>query len=137
MRERVILPPKGWRKAIPKRIRRLVLKRDGYPEDAKGIHLDHRPPLHERPYDEAVDDTVPPANDPAFLFALTPAEHGERTPVDVSRMGKTRRLRQREDEHAEAMERDWGKRLVRKGQIRSRGFDKTRSRHFDGTVTSR
>lgn len=142
-RERVLLPPKGWRKAIPSSVRRLVKVRDGFDADEKGIHIDHRPPLHEREYDPVTNDTIPKANNALFLFAIKPGDHIVRTVGDVKRMAKTQRIRKTEDQHAQTMaEKADGtfrdKKSKRSGPvIKSRGFDKTRTRGFDGKVRAR
>lgn len=44
-----------------------------------GGHLDHRPPLEARPWNARKGDTVPPANDPAYLEYVTWKEHDRRT----------------------------------------------------------
>jgi len=133
-RERILLPPKGWRPYMPVGVRRFVKKRDGFGADQKGVHIDHRPPIQEREWDPVAEDTIPPANDPDFLFALLPAGHGPLTVEDVKRMAKTRRIRKAEDRHAEALARPREERKRPKRTIRSRGFDKTRTRGFDGKV---
>lgn len=66
-----------------------------------GVHFDHRPPLHEREYVEADDDTLPPANDHRFIVALPAPEHRSITGSDIQRMRKTARLRETENEFRE------------------------------------
>lgn len=43
------------------------------------VQFDHRPPLSERLFDDEANDTIPPANDPAYIEAITPKEHDVRT----------------------------------------------------------
>jgi hypothetical protein len=136
-RERVKLPPKGWRKAIPASIRRLVKIRDGFAADEKGIHIDHRPPLHEREWDAVAQDTIPSANNALFLFAIRSDVHGKLTVDDVKRMAKTRRIRAAEDRHADALAQPRAGRERKPGAIKGCGFDKTRTRGFDGKVRPR
>ena len=126
-------PPKGWRKSIPLAIKLQVIvdqqgrAPDGTPLDAVGVGIafDHRPPLHEREYDEANDDTVPAANDPRYLVALPVPEHQKISGRDVSRMKKTERQRAREQTFRDAVvRRACGDKRKAKGTIRSRPFPK-------------
>jgi hypothetical protein len=132
-RDEVLRPPKGWRKSIPLAVKLQVIVNqrgrapDGTPLDAifVGIHFDHRPPLHERVYDPDRDETVPAANDIAFIVALPIPLHREISAQDVSRMSKTERQRLLEVAFRERLQRRAaGQRRFRKGTIRSRPFRK-------------
>lgn len=99
-RPAVTLPPKGWRKPIPARIKRAVLKRQrnldantGDPLVKGHYQFDHRPPLHEREYILELDDTHPAANHPGFIFAINTGDHRKISGRDNVRMKKTNRLR--------------------------------------------
>jgi hypothetical protein len=111
-RLRVPLPPAGFRKTIPLRIRYLVLIRQGGldPDDGKpldpireGIEFDHRPPLQTRIWDEEAEDTIPPASHPDHIFARRRHAHGAASAEDLRIEAKVRRLRQAEEEHRLAM----------------------------------
>jgi hypothetical protein len=139
IREKVVLPPTGWRKAIPARIKREVLANQNYksalpphvdlPQSIAGaVHFDHRPPLHERPYIEEIDDTEPRANDPKFIFAITAQEHRELSGKDWSRMCRTDRLRGLQEEIDRALTKECGHRRERKGTIKGAGFPKKKRR---------
>jgi len=81
----------------------------------ENTRFDHRPALWERQFDTETNDTVPPANDPAFIEALTKAGHDVRTfgpggekrvttlNSDSGRRAKDRRVVKREAAHSEAM----------------------------------
>ena len=92
-------PPTGWRKPIPWQVKLQVvinqrgMAPDGTPLDAVGvgIHFDHRPPLHEREFDELADDTIPSANDIRFILALPAPLHRMISALDLKRMRKTQR----------------------------------------------
>ncbi len=47
--------------------------------DPNEVDLDHAPALALRPWDEATQDTVPPASDPRFLIWRPRAEHKVKT----------------------------------------------------------
>lgn len=67
------------------------------------------------------------ADDASNTVALcVPCHRGEKTPADAKAHAKVKRLLARQD----------GSRRPRK-PIPSRGFDKTRSRRFDGSVVAR
>lgn len=132
-RDEVLRPPKGWRKSIPLAVKLQVIVNqrgkapDGTTLDAifVGIHFDHRPPLHERVYDPDHDETVPAANDIAFIVALPIPIHREMSAQDVSRMSKTERQRMLEVSFRERLQRRApGQKRFRKGTIRSRPFRK-------------
>ncbi|MER9196482.1 hypothetical protein NKI13_24900 [Mesorhizobium australicum] len=132
-RDEVLRPPKGWRKSIPLAVKLQVIVNqrgkapDGTPLDAifVRIHFDHRPPLHERAYDPDHDETVPAANDIAFIVALPVPVHREMSAQDVSRMSKTERQRMLEVNFRERLQRrSPGQKRLCKGTIPSRPFRK-------------
>lgn len=103
----VTRPPVGWRKSIPLVIKLQVIVNqrglgpDGEPLDAigAGVQFDHRPPLHEREFDQTLDDTVPAANDLRYIFAVPVRYHRELSSLDVKRMRKAERQRKSEETH--------------------------------------
>ena len=101
----------------------------GEPLDAigAGIEFDHRPCLSERQYDSELDETIPAANDPAFIVALPASNHHAISGQDNVRIKKTARLRQSEVAFREILRRKVpGQKRVSKGSIKSRGFKKRR-----------
>lgn len=60
----------NYRKDIPERTKRAVLKRYEY---------DHRPPLQDRPYDTEASDFIPPQHDPHKIELVTIGAHDERS----------------------------------------------------------
>lgn len=139
-------PPQDWtRPAIPVRVRlQVVLNQDGKCKatgarlgHVDNVRFDHRPALWERQFDTIKGDTVPPANDPAFIEALTKAAHDARTfgpggekritsaGSDLHRKAKGARLEAYQGD-LDAVD-DWkagrGEKPARTpGKIRSRGF---------------
>lgn len=74
------------RKPIPKKLRAIIaLRQNGLcacgcgERLMPGFHIDHEPPLDLRLWDEATQDTIPPANDPDHLFGKTPNCHRRKT----------------------------------------------------------
>lgn len=45
----------------------------------ENTHFDHRPALEARKFDDGAWDTIPPANDPAHIEAITVEQHDRRT----------------------------------------------------------
>ena len=134
-REYLVTPPPGWRKPIPLAIKLQVvinqrgLAPSGEPLEAigAGIEFDHRPCLCERAYDSELDETIPAANDPAFIVALAAANHHAISGEDNVRIKKTARLRKGEVAFRETLGRKLpGQKRVSKGSIKGRGFDKRR-----------
>lgn len=69
-------PPDNWKRpAIPIGVKLKVLMR----QLAVTINFDHRPALWERKFDTVANDTIPPANDPNFIEAMTVLDHDKRT----------------------------------------------------------
>jgi hypothetical protein len=96
---------------------------------SKLIELHHRPALLNRSYVNG--KYHPDANDPAFLVYLPADDHAVET-----------RVRGQHGDYSDLAKRRKAKRIAQKtkrprSRLRSRGFDKTRTRHFDGTVTPR
>lgn len=117
-------PPKDWKRpSIPCKVRlQVLLNQDGRSTICKerlgrieDTHFDHRPPLSERKFDTEAWDTIPPANDPAHIEAITVDQHDKRTNgpggerrittrgSDAGNRAKDRAIIAREAEHAEAM----------------------------------
>lgn len=80
--------PKGWKRpAIPTRIKiEIIIRQDGRCKQTgdrlgtlKNTQFDHRPAIWERKFDTVANDTIPPANDPAFIEACTIEGHKIRT----------------------------------------------------------
>ena len=86
------------------------------------VQFDHHPPLAMRPVDPDTGDTVPPANDPEYVFMLTLGEHRTKTfgpggekrittaGSDIGNIAKTRRLAQQQEE--------FRRRVLRGGEVR-------------------
>lgn len=81
-------PPSDWKRpAMPVRIKLdVVIRQEGKCRQTgeklgtlANTRFDHRPALWERKFDTVADDTIPPANDPAFIDACTIAGHDVRT----------------------------------------------------------
>src|SRR5262245_14767722 len=112
-RELIPTPPPGWRKPIPLAVKLQVIVNQrglaptGEPLNAisDGIEFDHRPCLSEREYDAERDETVPAANDPAFIVALPALVHHTVTGKDNVRVKKIARLRKTELEFRETLAR--------------------------------
>jgi hypothetical protein len=71
------------RKAIPEKVKRLACEARlarllGLPAGTKWEY-DHAPPIALRPVNEAGDDTIPPMNDPAYIWPLAREEHAAKT----------------------------------------------------------
>lgn len=156
IRETVLLPPDNWRpRPLTKAEKKYILTRQDNKDAVTGVelpplgkglvHFDHRPPVHEREWDPIAQDTIPPANDLAKIFAILAAgEKGHRaeTGRDNKRMSKTDRLRIGQDAINAAMARHCGQKRQKKNTIparkdpwpkgrklQSRGFDKKPKRH--------
>lgn len=80
-------PPPGWKRPrLSVKAKRWIVARQngkcaetGEPLDGVKVQFDHRPPLWARTFNEATNDTIPPANTPALIDALTVAGHDRRT----------------------------------------------------------
>lgn len=69
--------------------------------DPKSVHLDHSPPLAMREWDDAAQDTIPPASDPKHLVWMSTEAHRIKTSgrknvtvagSDLHALGKIRRI---------------------------------------------
>ena len=102
----------------------------------RDVEFHHDPPLALRLWDDAAQDTVPPANDPAHIRVLLVSEHraittGRRGESDlsvsgngdVSKIAKSRRLeRDHEGFRHRLLTRECGEPRQRTGTIQGRGF---------------
>jgi hypothetical protein len=117
-------PPPEWKRPpIPCKVKlqvlitqegRSTIEREKFGR-IENTHFDHRPPLEQRRFDDAEWDTIPPANDPAFIEAITVKQHDVRTNgrggsrrvttagSDTHVRGRTRRLVNAQAEHHAAM----------------------------------
>lgn len=143
------LPPKEWRRpAIPDRVKRAVLERQGgksaitgVPLEKGDIHFDHRPQLRRRKFDTTAWDTVPPANDPAYIEAITVKEHDVRT---NGRGGERRISTYGSDQHESAKDRALAKivaaheaKLLAKARGESHGLPRRKSAWPSRKIPSR
>ncbi|HWV44072.1 hypothetical protein [Pseudorhodoplanes sp.] len=139
-------PHPDWKRpAIPTRVKLDVVIRQEGKCKATGEKLgtlsntqfDHRPALWERKFDTEAWDTIPPANDPNYIEAVTIEAHDKRTNgpggekrittagSDAHRRKKDRRAAESRDEfRRNVIERECGQKRKPKGTIRSRGFAK-------------
>lgn len=126
-------PPKGYRPHMNLSVKlRAVLIACGFDPDT--VEFDHQPPLALRIWDEATQDTIPPANDPRFIRPMPRQEHREKTngPATKARaqgdktdIAKTVRVSADQQDFRDRMERKQpGKPRERSGKINSRPFPK-------------
>ena len=134
-REVVKLPPKGWRPPrFTKAEKQFLRERQGNRCDETGvlfgprakIDYDHRPPIHEREWDEKAQDTIPPGKSLDHARAILRDWHRVISGKDYSRMKKTDRIRESEAEHQRRMANKCGDARKKTGSIKSRGFQKGR-----------
>lgn len=94
-------PPKGFRKHIglEVKLRALLLHGPVFGPDneriteLEAIQWDHCPPIMQREYDTSLGDTLPPANDPAYIIPKAVPDHHKKTnEVDKPAIAKTKRL---------------------------------------------
>ena len=94
-------PPKGFRKRPGLKVKLQALLLHGPVLDENGnqitdlnlITWDHCPPLMQREYNQSRKDTIPAANDPAFIIPRAIAVHQEKTAkTDIPEIAKTKRL---------------------------------------------
>lgn len=150
------MPSKRHRKHRPVAVETAVFKRQdmicacGCKEELHlgFIDFNHDPPLGLREFDEEADDYVPAENDPNFLFAMVREHHlkvthhprGPHTTID-SDLHAIRKIKRIKKGMCEPKEAHWLRNAARrarvKKKIQSRGFDKTLSKHMDGSVTKR
>lgn len=130
VREKVLLPPPGWRKRITVSATRLALMRQGWKCAETGAPLEkgnyerhHDPPLHLREYVPARDDTIPPANDYRYLRCVLTEEHRTKlTPQNRKEMDKSARCRDMQERIDAALTKECGQKYQRKGNFPSRPF---------------
>ncbi|WP_454629660.1 hypothetical protein [Bradyrhizobium cenepequi] len=117
-------PPLEWKRPpIPCKVKLQVLINQGGRSAVDGEKLgriedtnfDHRPPLEARKFDTKAWDTIPPANDPAHIEAITDAQHDRRTNgpggtrrittrgSDTGERARTRKIQRSHVEHQTAM----------------------------------
>lgn len=128
------------RKKIPDRVKLLAtLRRFGLrPED---VQYDHNPALELRPINELTGDTIPPANDPAYIDMLLIEEHkvktfgrgGERRITtadgDIGKIAKVKRVSAKQEEFRRALlTKQTGEPAPRKSKWPSRPFGKRKDR---------
>lgn len=120
-------PPTGFRPHMPLSVKlRAALIALGLDPDA--IDFDHDPPLALRIWDEAAQDTRPPANDPRHIRPLARQVHRERTArVDVPAIAKVDRLTETQQAFRSALlAKTPGTPRKLKGSIQSRPFRRKR-----------
>ncbi|MGR4927353.1 hypothetical protein ACIPUD_11155 [Bradyrhizobium sp. CAR08] len=117
-------PPPDWKRpSIPCKVKlQVLINQEGRSTVCKtklgrieDTHFDHRPPLEARKFDTAMWDTVPPANDPGHIEAITVEQHDRRTNgpggtkrittrgSDSGERARTRNIRRTFDDHQGAM----------------------------------
>lgn len=117
-------PPDWKRPPIPCKVKlQVLINQHGRSKIGKerlgtvdNTHFDHRPPLEARKFDTAKWDTVPAANDPAHIQAITVEQHDKLTNgpggttrittrgSDTGERSRTRNIRRSHDEHQAVME---------------------------------
>ncbi len=95
--------------------------------DPCDVEWDHQPALALRGWDDKAQDTVPPQNDPHYIVPLSKADHKAKTNGTPSTSYGS-------DKHAIAKVRRIRKGKTPKGNLKSRGFDKSITKGFDGKV---
>lgn len=100
-REPLPAPPKGFRKHMGLKVKLQALLIHGAVYDCDGIQItdlnliewDHCPPLMQREYNAFNGDTIPPANDPAYIIPRFCGTHKAKTArKDIPEISKTKRL---------------------------------------------
>lgn len=138
------------RKFIPIGIRlQACLYMLGFDPMNEKIEWDHNPALGLRAVNADGTDYEPNQLDPRFIRPMRKADHLAKTTGrrgeskfsssgggDTSRVAKARRTLA-EAEARVGLQKEPGKRRERKGTIKSRGFDKTKTRTFKGKVKAR
>lgn len=102
-REKVLGPPVGWRPrdlSIKEKLE-IVVRQKGFEPDGvtrllpmvEGVQFDHVPALQRRIWDPEAEDTVPPACDLSYIYAVNKTTHAVKTArSDIPEIAKTRRL---------------------------------------------
>lgn len=148
-------PPKEWKRpSIPVKVKMQVLiNQQGKCAETgeklgsiSNVEFDHRPALYERKFDTEAWDTVPPANDLAYLEAVLKPEHQKRTSRDAGRRAKEKRVSGKKKSRFSPLpsgcEVDKPKKTEGEGRkpkrkIQSPGFRKDVTRTFKGEVRPR
>lgn len=104
----IMSKPRPPRKAIPDRVKlTAALRRFGL--TTADVQFDHNPALALRPINELTGDTIPPANDPAYIDMLFIDEHKRKTfgcggekrittaDGDIGKIAKMRRVSAKEE----------------------------------------
>lgn len=139
------------RKFIPIGIRlQACLYLLGFDPVNEKIEWDHDPALGLRAVNADGTDYEPAQLDPRFIRPMRKADHLAKTTGrkgeskfssngggDTSRVAKARRTLAEAEARVGIQTKEPGKRRERKGTIKSRGFDKTRTRTFKGEVKLR
>lgn len=115
------------------------------PDQIDQLERDHNPPLILREYDEKTGLYTPDANDPNHIDLVSIEGHKRRTNQrrglnrgDQTEHAHRRSIRAKEAAHKDAMaNKRPGKGRKPRGQIKSRGFDRTLKKTFKGTVEKR
>ena len=129
-------PPKGFRPHMGLAVKlRAAIRQLGL--DPERVEFDHDPPIQARVWDPETGDTKPAANDPRYITIRSKVDHDEKTNrKDKPAIAKTKRLAEAQRALAEGEKK--AKHLGRpKREIRSRGFDKTKTRKLNGDVVPR
>lgn len=136
-------PPPEWKRPdIPKRVKAAVLldqggkcRRTGVKLEKGNTQFNHIPELWERQFDTERWDTIPAANNPVFIEAVTIGAHdkitngpGGEKRITTAGSGAGRRAKGKrldgfqEDFRRSVIERPCGQKRIKSGKIRSRGF---------------
>ncbi|TAI67617.1 hypothetical protein [Bradyrhizobium sp. Leo170] len=118
-------PPPEWKRPpIPCKVKlQVLLNQEGRSTinneklgRIEHTNFDHRPALEARKFDTAAWDTIPPANDPNFIEAITVNQHDRRSNgpggtrrittrgSDTGERARTRKIQRSHTEHQAAME---------------------------------
>ncbi|MGE5510296.1 MAG: hypothetical protein ACM31O_03480 [Bacteroidota bacterium] len=111
--------PRHYRPAIPMRVKgEVLIRQEGRCTACRGklgawsdVNFDHDPALALRGWNEYEGDTVPPANDPNYIFAKHKTCHGIKTfgagattrGSDIHELHRGRRLARKQAEHEAAL----------------------------------
>lgn len=108
----LLSPPEDWKRpSTPAQVKcQVLINQQGRCKatgerlgDIRDVQFDHRPALWERKFDTEAWDTVPPANDPAYIEAIKADQHTVRTTRDAKRRAHGRRVTRSHQEHQQRM----------------------------------
>lgn len=88
-------------------------------------------------FDHGILHAIDPIDEPWNLTPRLKEAHREKSRADTSKVAKVKRLSAAQEELRRALLRPCGQKRTPHSQIRSRGFDKSRTRKFDGTIVPR